>query len=61
MEMDCSIGTVTRTTDLAGHTDDGAYFVLLPQASVENMPQIESRFMNAGLTCEVVPQEVAYA
>ncbi len=61
MEMDCSIGTVTRTTDLAGHTDDGAYFVLLPQASVENMPQIESRFMKAGLTCEVVPQEVAYA
>ncbi len=61
MEMDRFIGSVTRTTDLTGRTDDGTYFVLLPQASVDNMPQIESRFMKAGLVCEVVPQEVAYA
>jgi hypothetical protein len=61
MDMDRSIGSVTRTTDLTGRTDDGTYFVLLPQASVDNMPQIENRFMKAGLSCEVVPQEVAYA
>ncbi len=60
-EMDLCIGRVTRTTDVTGRTDDGTYFVLLPQASVENMPQIEDRFMKAGLSCEVVSQEVAYA
>jgi nucleoside-diphosphate-sugar epimerase len=60
-EMDRCIGSVTRTTDVTGRTDDGAYFVLLPQASVENMPQIENRFYKAGLTCEVMAQEVAYA
>ena len=60
-EMDRCIGSVTRTTDVTGCTDDGVYFVLLPQASVDNMPQIENRFLKAGLTCEVVPQEVAYA
>jgi len=60
-EMDRCLGSVTRTTDLLGRMDDDAYFVLLPQDNVNNLPQIENRFLNAGLLCEVVPQEVAYA
>ena len=59
--LDTSIGKATRTTDVAGRVNDGTYLVLLPQASVENLPQIERRFQEAGLICEVMPPEVAYA
>lgn len=60
-EYDKRIGRATRSTDLAGRLEDGEYYVLFPQAGVENAPQIGARFAAQGLSYEVVSQEVAYA
>lgn len=61
VEMDRSLGAVTRTTDLAARIDNGDYLVLLPQADMQDMPQIKSRFKKTGLACEVVAAEAEYA
>ena len=52
-EFDRRIGRATRSTDIAGRLKNGQIFVLLPQASLDNMPQIEKRFKASGLTCAV--------
>ena len=43
-EFDRRVGRATRSTDIAGQLENGKIYVLLPQASLENMPQIERRF-----------------
>lgn len=53
-EFDRRIGRATRSTDIAGQLENGRVYVLLPQASLDNMPQIERRFLSAGLRCAVV-------
>ena len=60
-QYDEQIGRSVRATDLIGHMDDGAYYVLFPQASIENLPQISARFHAHDLECKVVSQEVVYA
>ena len=52
-EYDRRIGRATRSTDIAGRLDNGQLYVLLHQATLDNMPQIEKRFHDAGLTCTV--------
>ncbi|HPJ02433.1 MAG TPA: NAD(P)-dependent oxidoreductase [Candidatus Limiplasma sp.] len=52
-EYDRRIGKATRRTDIAGRLKNGQMYVLLPQASLENMPQIERRFLASGLSCTV--------
>ena len=52
-EYDRRIGRAIRGTDIAGQMDNGRIFALLPQAGLENMSQIEKRFLAAGLTCTV--------
>jgi len=54
-EYDRRIGRAIRGTDIAGQMDNGRIFALLPQAGLENMPQIEKRFLASGLSCTVVP------
>ncbi|MBN1777835.1 MAG: hypothetical protein JW811_06900 [Clostridiales bacterium] len=56
-EYDRRIGLATRRTDIAGRLDNGQLYVLLPQASLDNMPQIEKRFLASGLICAVSSQE----
>lgn len=53
-EFDRRVGRATRSTDIAGQLENGKIYVLLPQASLENMPQIERRFLASGLSCAVV-------
>ena len=60
-QYDQRIGKVTRATDLVGKFSDGQILVLFPQADVNNLPKIASRFGAQGLQCEVVSQEVSYA
>ncbi len=52
-EYDRRIGHAIRSTDIAGKLDNGRLYVLLPQASLENLPQIEKRFLASGLICTV--------
>ncbi len=52
-EYDRRIGRATRRTDIAGRLQNGQLYVLLPQASLDNMPQIERRFLSNGLRCTV--------
>jgi hypothetical protein len=52
-EYDRRIGRATRRTDIAGRLNNGRLYVLLPQASLDNMPQIEKRFLASGLICTV--------
>ncbi len=52
-EYDRRIGKATRRTDIAGKLQNGQMYVLLPQASLDNMPQIERRFLASGLRCTV--------
>jgi hypothetical protein len=52
-EYDRRIGQAIRRTDIAGRLNNGQLYVLLPQASLENMPQIEKRFLASGLICMV--------
>lgn len=59
-EFDQRIAKATRSTDTAGRMNDDEYYVLFPQATVENLPQISSRFAAQGIRCEVVAQEAAY-
>ena len=54
-EYDRRIGRAIRGTDIAGQMDNGKIYALLPQAGLENMPQIEKRFLASGLSCTVVP------
>ena len=54
-EYDRRIGRAIRGTDIAGQMDNGKIFALLPQAGLENMSQIEKRFLASGLSCTVVP------
>ena len=42
-----------------GQLDDGAFYVLFPQATTDRMPAIEARFNQNGLRCEVVSEDVA--
>ncbi len=60
-EYDRRIGRAIRGTDIVGQLDNGKIYTLLPQAGLENMPQIEKRFMASGLSCTVVTQGVDYA
>lgn len=60
-EYDKRIGRAIRSTDLAGQMSDGSYYVLFPQATVENLPQIAARFAGQGIGCQVVAQEAAHA
>ena len=52
-EIDRRIGLALRSTDIAGRLSNGQFYALLPQASLESLPQIEKRFHSAGLTCTV--------
>ena len=52
-------GKLVRSTDLVGQLDDGAFYVLFPQATADRMPAIEERFSRNGLRCEVVSEDVA--
>ena len=52
-EYDRRIGRAIRGTDIAGQMDNGKIYALLPQAGLENMPQIEKRFLASRLTCTV--------
>jgi len=52
-EYDRRIGRAIRSTDIAGKLNNGRLYVLLPQAGLENLPQIEKRFLSAGLSCTV--------
>ncbi len=52
-EYDRRIGRAIRSTDIAGKLDNGRLYVLLPQASLDNLPQIEKRFHASGLICTV--------
>jgi UDP-glucuronate decarboxylase len=52
-EYDRRIGHAIRGTDIAGQMNNGKIYALLPQASLENMPQIEKRFLASGLNCTV--------
>lgn len=56
-EMGKRLQLALRTTDITGRLDNGIYYALLPQASVENLPQIDSRFLNAGLVKTVAALE----
>lgn len=60
-QYDEQIGRSVRATDLIGRMNDGGYYVLFPQASIENLPQISARFHANGLECRVVSQEAVYA
>ncbi len=60
-EYDRRIGRAIRGTDIVGQLDNGKIYTLLPQAGLENMPQIEKRFLASGLSCTVVTQGVDYA
>lgn len=60
-ELDRRIGRITRSTDILGQMEDGAFYALFPQAEEEEVPLITARFEAQGLRCEVVSQEVAYA
>ena len=51
--------TTCCSTDLVGQLDDGAFYVLFPQATTDRMPAIEARFNQNGLRCEVVSEDVA--
>jgi len=52
-EYDRRIGQATRRTDIAGRLNSGQLYVLLPQAGLENIQQIEKRFLASGLICTV--------
>lgn len=52
-EYDRRIGRAIRGTDIAGQLNNGRICALLPQASLENMPQIEKRFLASRLYCTV--------
>ena len=56
-EYDRRIGQAIRGTDISGQLENGRIYALLPQAGLENMPQIEKRFLASGLSCTVVPLE----
>ena len=56
-EYDRRIGRAIRSTDIAGKLSNGRFYVLLPQATLENLPQIEKRFLSSGLTCSVASKE----
>lgn len=60
-QYDEQIGRSVRATDLIGRMNDDGYYVLFPQASIENLPQISARFQAHGLACKVVSQEAVYA
>lgn len=53
---DAHISRAARSTDLVGRMD-GAYYVLFPQASAENLPLIQRRFSAQGLACRVVEED----
>jgi len=57
--IDRYAGKLVRSTDLVGQLDDGAFYVLFPQATADRMPAIEERFRRNGLRCEVVSEDVA--
>ena len=57
--IDRYAGKLVRSTDLVGQLDDGAFYVLFPQATADRMPAIEARFSRNGLRCEVVSEDVA--
>lgn len=56
-ELDQRIGRAIRSTDIAGQLENGSIYVMLPQATLDNFPQIEKRFLSAGLTCSVTSME----
>lgn len=56
-EMDERLRKAVRTTDIIGRLDNGTYYALLPQAGIENLPQIDNRFLNAGLVKTVAALE----
>ena len=57
--VDRYIGKLVRSTDLVGRLDDGAYYVLFPQANTDRMPAIEARMSGSGIRCEVISEDVA--
>lgn len=59
-ELDHRISRATRATDIVGRLNDGEYYVLFPQASTDNLLQINERFLREEISCEVISQEVAY-
>lgn len=56
-EMDERLRNAVRATDIVGRLDNGIYYALLPQAGVENLPQIDSRFLSAKLVKTVAALE----
>ena len=59
--LDGCLGRLVRSTDLVGQLEDGAYYVLFPQATAQQLPTIEARFNNFGIRCEVVSEEFSGA
>lgn len=59
-ELSEKIGRIIRSTDLAGQSEDGDIYVLLPQADLENLPIIRQRFEKQGLKCILAIQEDAH-
>ncbi len=59
-DMAREVGSVIRETDIVGRLNDGSYYVLLPQADENHLPELVQRFARAGLSCDLVRQEDAY-
>ncbi len=56
-EIDERLRRATRNTDICGRLDNGTYYALLPQASLDNLPQIEKRMSGSDLRCVVAALE----
>lgn len=55
-EMDQRVGACFRNTDVVGLCG-GAYYALLPQAQMSDLPVLGKRIQNAGLQYQVIPME----
>lgn len=54
--LDGCLSGLVRSTDMVGQLEDGAYYVLFPQATAQQLPVIEARFGSRGIKCEVVSE-----
>lgn len=59
VKVDSCIRYVIRANDLAGQLSDGHYYILFPQATTENMEQINMRFRANAKKCDLYLEEVS--
>ncbi|MCR4621241.1 MAG: hypothetical protein K5663_04095 [Clostridiales bacterium] len=59
--LDRYMDKLVRSTDMVGRMENGDYYVLFPQATVQQLPLIQGRFNDYHILCEVVSEETNLA